>query len=226
MTIIDDLMVSSKDAALQNMKNKQPVVIAEIKRASPSKGDIGQINDPVKLALEYQEMGAWAISVLTESTQFKGSLEDLRKVARAVNIPVLRKEFISTKFQIKEAFLAGASLVLLIVRALNDNLLKELFSYAKLLGLNVLVECHNEVEINKALELLDAKIIGINTRNLADFSVDQELFAKLASKIPEDCIKVAESGVKDYQDIENYGKMGADVVLVGEAFVKGMRLNK
>lgn len=193
-------------------------VIAEVKRASPSRGDLATIADPAALARTYAANGASTISVLTEGRKFKGTLDDLRAVRAEVSVPVLRKDFIAEKYQILEARAAGADLVLLIVAALEQQLLSELNEFALSLGLTVLVETHSREELHRALDI-DAKLIGVNARNLSTFELDRELFASLVGEIPADVIKVAESAVRNATDVQHYRDAGADVVLVGEALV-------
>ncbi|AXE54528.1 indole-3-glycerol phosphate synthase TrpC [Aurantimicrobium sp. MWH-Uga1] len=193
-------------------------VIAEVKRASPSRGDLSPIADPAALARTYAANGASTISVLTEGRKFKGTLDDLRAVRAEVSVPVLRKDFIAERYQILEARAAGADIVLLIVAALDQELLAELNEFALSLGLSVLVETHSREELHRALDI-DAKLIGINARNLNTFELDRDLFASLVGEIPSDVIKVAESAVRNATDVQHYRDAGADVVLVGEALV-------
>lgn len=190
-------------------------VIAEIKRASPSKGHLSDIPDPAVLAREYERGGASAISVLTEGRKFLGSLDDFDKVRAAVHIPVLRKDFIVTDYQIFEARAHGADLVLLIVAALDDAQLKHLLDLAHELSLTVLVETHTREEIERARKA-GAKVIGINARNLKNLKVDVNKYNELAADLPDDVIKVAESGVFGAVEVEDYARAGADAVLVGE----------
>ena len=190
-------------------------VIAEIKRASPSKGHLSDIPDPAALAREYEKGGASAISVLTEGRKFLGSLDDFDKVRAAVHIPVLRKDFIVTDYQIFEARAHGADLVLLIVAALDDAQLKHLLDLAHELGMTVLVETHTREEIERARQA-GAKVIGINARNLKNLKVDVNKYNELAADLPDDVIKVAESGVFGAVEVEDYARAGADAVLVGE----------
>ena len=190
-------------------------VIAEIKRASPSKGHLSDIPDPAVLAREYEKGGASAISVLTEGRKFLGSLDDFDKVRAAVHIPVLRKDFIVTDYQIFEARAHGADLVLLIVAALDDAQLKHLLDLAHELGMTVLVETHTREEIERARKA-GAKVIGINARNLKNLKVDVNKYNELAADLPDDVIKVAESGVFGAVEVEDYARAGADAVLVGE----------
>lgn len=190
-------------------------VIAEIKRASPSKGHLSDIPAPAALAREYEKGGASAISVLTEGRKFLGSLDDFDKVRAAVHIPVLRKDFIVTDYQIYEARAHGADLVLLIVAALDDAQLKHLLDLAHELSMTVLVETHTREEIERACQA-GAKVIGINARNLKNLKVDVNKYNELAADLPDDVIKVAESGVFGAVEVEDYARAGADAVLVGE----------
>ncbi len=190
-------------------------VIAEIKRASPSKGHLIDIEDPATLARQYEQGGASAISVLTEGRRFLGSLDDVDAVRAAVHIPVLRKDFITTDYQIWEARAHGADIVLLIVAALDDTQLAHLLKLTHELGMTALVETHTREEIERAIAA-GARVIGINARNLKDLRVDVGKYTELASNLPEDVIKVAESGVFGAVEVEDYARAGADAVLVGE----------
>lgn len=194
-------------------------VIAEVKRRSPSKGALADIPDPAELARAYELGGAAAISVLTEERRFGGSLADLRAVRAAVDAPLLRKDFMVSEYQIVEARVAGADLVLLIVAALNDDELRRLHDRASGLGLTVLVEVHDEPETERAVAL-GATLIGVNARNLKSLVVDNDTFARLAPLIPDTVIKVAESGISGPEDAAGFAALGASVVLVGEALVK------
>jgi len=194
-------------------------VIAEVKRKSPSKGDLAAIKDPAKLARAYAAGGADAISVLTERRRFSGSLEDLVAVRAAVPTPLLRKDFIVTEYQLLEARAAGADLVLLIVAALDDSALRRLYEFARGWGMTVLVEVHDEAEIARALAV-GAELIGVNARNLKTLEVDPDAFGRLVKLLPEGVVKVAESGIAGPEDAARYADEGADVVLVGEALVK------
>lgn len=194
-------------------------VIAEVKRRSPSKGDLADIPDPAALARAYAAGGADAISVLTEERRFNGSLDDLRAVRAAVPTPLLRKDFIVTEYQLLEARAAGADLVLLIVAALDDPTLARLHDAARSLGLTVLVEVHEADEIARAIAV-GAELVGVNARNLKTLEVDPEAFGRLVGLLPEGVVKVAESGIAGPEDAARYAAQGADVVLVGEALVK------
>lgn len=195
-------------------------VIAEVKRSSPSKGALADITDPAALAADYAAGGAATISVLTENRRFGGSLADLRAVRAAVSVPVLRKDFIVTSYQLWEARAAGADLALLIVAALDQTALECLIDRAESIGLTPLVEVHDEAEVERALDA-GATLIGVNARNLKTLEVDRDTFARLAPRIPDTVVRVAESGVRGPHDVIEYAKQGADVVLVGETLVKG-----
>ena len=193
-------------------------IIAEIKRSSPSRGALAEIADPSSLAAAYEAGGASAISVLTEGRRFGGSLADLEAVRAVSSIPVLRKDFIAEPYQVFEARAAGADLVLLIVAALDQPRLVELFTMINGLGMTPLVETHSADEVDRALDL-GADVIGVNARDLSTFELDQDLFGTLADQIPSGVIRIAESAVKTPADVAHYRRAGADVVLVGEALV-------
>jgi indole-3-glycerol phosphate synthase len=195
-------------------------VIAEVKRSSPSRGALAPIANPAALAADYQAGGAATISVLTEGRRFGGSLADLRSVRAAVDVPVLRKDFIVTSYQLWEARAAGADLALLIVAALDQNELESLVDRAVSIGLTPLVEVHDEEDVDRALDA-GATLVGVNARNLKTLEVHRDTFARLAPRIPDDVVRVAESGVRGPHDVFEYAKQGANVVLVGESLVKG-----
>lgn len=195
-------------------------VIAEIKRRSPSKGALSDIPDAAALARQYELGGASAVSVLTEQRGFGGSLEDLSDVSDAIGIPVLRKDFLQTEYQVVEARAHGADWVLLIMAGLEDHAVTSLLDLARSLGMAALVETHSASEVDRALEC-GAEIIGINARDLSTFELDSSLFGRLAPKIPEGIIRVAESAVGNSQDVARYRDDGAHAVLVGEALVTG-----
>lgn len=201
-------------------KLKNVGVIAEIKRASPSKGKLAEIPDSGALAIEYATGGATAVSVLTEQREFLGSLEDLAKVRASIDIPVLRKDFIANEYQVLEARALGADLVLLIAAGLTKKRLSELYKFTLELGMQALVETHDANEVAIAAEI-GAAVVGINARDLVTFDTDRDLFGKLAGELPAQCIKVAESAVRSKSDVESYASFGADLVLVGEALVTG-----
>jgi indole-3-glycerol phosphate synthase len=195
-------------------------IIAEVKRASPSRGDLAAIPDPALQARLYEQGGASAISVLTEERRFKGSLADLEAVKAAVGIPVLRKDFIATPYQVFEARAAGADLALLIVAALDQQLLARLHALMLELGMTPLVETHSADEVARAADV-GARLVGVNARNLSTFDLDRDLFGRLADSIPAGAVKVAESAVLAPADVARYRAAGADVVLIGEALVTG-----
>jgi len=195
-------------------------VIAEIKRASPSKGDLAPIEDAAELAKTYESSGASAISVLTEQRKFKGSLADLIAVREAVSIPVLRKDFVSLEQQVLDARSYSAYLVLLIVAGLEQAKLEKLARFVESFGMTPFVETHSGEEVTRAIDA-GAQLIGINARDLSTFETDRSLFEQLATSLPKDCIAVAESAVRNVQDVTAYANAGADMVLVGEALVTG-----
>jgi indole-3-glycerol phosphate synthase len=192
-------------------------LIAEVKRASPSKGDLRADLNPRELAAAYRSGGAAAISVLTEPDHFRGSMEDLGAV-REAGLPVLRKDFIIDPFQVFESRAWGADALLLIVRAVGDEL-ASLYRSAVSLGLDVLVEVFDESDLERALAL-DPELIGINHRDLTTFEVDPDRTAKLAPLIPDGCTIVALSGVEEHAEVEALRSAGADAVLVGESLVR------
>jgi len=195
-------------------------VIAEVKRSSPSRGALAMITDPAALAADYAAGGASIISVLTEQRRFGGSLEDLAAVRAAVDIPVLRKDFMVTSYQLWEARAYGADVILLIVAALDQLTLVGLHERAESLGMTALVEVHDEAEIARAVDA-GARVIGINARNLKTLEVDRSTFARLAPLVPSGVVKVAESGVRGTHDVIAYAQAGASAVLVGESLVTG-----
>ena len=195
-------------------------VIAEVKRSSPSKGALAEIADPAGLAGEYAAGGASVISVLTERRRFGGSLSDLDAVRARVDTPLLRKDFVVSSYQLWEARAHGADIVLLIVAALDQPALVSLHERAQSLGMTVLVEVHDEQEIARALDA-GARVIGVNARDLRTLQVDRSTFARLSEHIPQDVVKVAESGVRGPHDVLEYARHGANAVLVGECLVTG-----
>ncbi|MET4780229.1 indole-3-glycerol phosphate synthase TrpC [Glaciihabitans sp. UYNi722] len=195
-------------------------IVAEVKRSSPSRGPLADIPDPAALAVSYETGGASAISVLTEQRRFGGSLADLEAVREAVQLPVLRKDFIADPYQVVEARASGADILLLIVAALDQQTLSSLFELTTQLGMTALIETHNAEEVSRALDI-GAGLIGVNARDLSTFELNQDLFGSLADQIPSGVIRVAESAVKTAADVAHYRNAGADVVLVGEALVTG-----
>lgn len=194
-------------------------LIAEFKRRSPSAGWIRQKALVAETVEAYSECGARAISVLTDENFFGGSLSDLATARAASSVPLLRKDFVLEEVQLFEARAAGADAVLLIVRALDDVALRDLLTTARGIGLDVLVETHNEEEIGRALAA-GADVIGVNHRDLANFHVDLQLTTKLLAKLPTDVLVVAESGIRDEADVRTLGAAGVDAVLVGETLMR------
>ncbi len=194
-------------------------IIAEVKKASPSKGIIREDFDPMVIAQAYEKGGADALSILTEPHYFQGDKEYLGMVRRYVNIPLLRKDFIVDKYQLVEALVYGADYVLLIAKALSRKELKELLQYTQHLGMEVLVEIHDKTDLIKAI-FAGANIIGINHRNLETFEMDMKLSEKLISLIPNSKVIVAESGINDHETVVELSKVGADAFLIGEHFMR------
>jgi indole-3-glycerol phosphate synthase len=194
-------------------------VIAEVKRTSPSKGELAAITDPAALAMQYQEAGASAVSVLTEGRRFGGSLADLDAVRNRVTIPVLRKDFMVDEYQFLEARAHGADIVLLIVAALSRSQLKDFYDLSCELDMASLIEVHTAQELESAMEI-SPRMIGINSRNLKTLDVDTKAFADLIPQIPAEIIRVAESGIATRSDVQGAQAAGASVILVGETLVK------
>ncbi len=205
---------------LAALRTPDVAVIAEVKRSSPSRGRLAAITDPASLAAQYQAGGARMISVLTEQRRFGGSLDDLDAVRAAVRVPVLRKDFFVTSYQVHEARAHGADVVLLIVAALEQNVLIGLRERVESLGMTALVEVHTEDEASRALDA-GARVIGVNARNLKTLEVDRSTFERIAPGLPSDVVKIAESGVRGPHDLIEYAGAGADAVLVGESLVTG-----
>ena len=203
----------------ESLKKPGTRIIAEFKRASPSLGDIDVAADPAERARMYEEGGAAAMSVLCDGPRFKGSPEDLRRAKGAAEIPLLAKDFISTKERLVEVRDAGASAALLIVRYLDDALLAELLATTRALGMDALVEAHTAEEIRRAVDV-GADIIGVNCRDLETLSVDLSVSERLLGEIPEGIVRVAESGVRTRADIERLAAAGADAFLVGTTLMK------
>jgi indole-3-glycerol phosphate synthase len=245
VSVLDDLLVGVREdlaarqastplRALQDRAVAQPrardavaalrqpgiAVIAEVKRASPSKGVLAPIEDPAALAEQYEAGGASVISVLTEQRRFGGRLADLDAVRARVEVPVLRKDFVVSSYQVWEARAHGADVVLLIVAALAQEALVSLVERTESLGMTALVEVHDEQEAERAL-LAGARVVGVNARNLKTLEVDREVFATVAPMLPGGVVKVAESGVRGPHDVLAYAHCGADAVLVGEGLVTG-----
>ena len=200
------------------LKGDQIKVIAEVKRASPSKGALSAIGDPAALAEQYENAGASVISVLTEERRFKGSLADLTSVRDRVSIPILRKDFMVDEYQFFEARAHGADMVLLIVAALAKSQLRDFYDLATEMGMAALIEVHTADELERAMELTP-RIIGVNSRNLKTLEVNPVAFSELIPQIPNEVIRVAESGISQRSDVEFAQSHGADAILVGEALV-------
>jgi len=194
-------------------------VIAEVKRSSPSKGALAPITDPAGLAAQYEEAGAHVVSVLTEQRRFGGSLADLDAVRKAIELPILRKDFMVDEYQFYEARAHGADVVLLIVAALSKNQLEDYFHLSNELGMRSLIEVHANDELERALEI-SPEIIGVNSRNLKTLEVDARAFAELIPQIPSSIARVAESGISTRDEVVFAQECGATAILVGEALVR------
>lgn len=194
-------------------------VIAEVKRSSPSKGALASISDPAGLAAQYEEAGAHVVSVLTEQRRFGGSLADLDAVRKAIELPILRKDFMVDEYQFYEARAHGADVVLLIVAALSKNQLEDYFHLSNELGMRSLIEVHTNDELERALEI-SPEIIGVNSRNLKTLEVDARAFAELIPQIPSSIARVAESGISTRDEVVFAQECGATAILVGEALVR------
>lgn len=201
------------------LKKDRLSVICEVKKASPSKGLIRENFNPVEIAEEYEKAGADAISCLTEEYYFKGSSEFLTAIREKVNIPIIRKDFIFDEYQIYEAKVIGANAVLLIAAMLSTEEMKRFYDLAESLGLECLVETHNEEELEKTIKFMP-KIIGVNNRNLKTFDVDLNATERLGNLMPEETILVSESGIKDNSDMKLVRSLGADAVLIGETLMR------
>jgi indole-3-glycerol phosphate synthase len=194
-------------------------VIAEVKRSSPSKGELAPISDPAGLAARYEEAGAHVVSVLTEQRRFGGSLADLDAVRKAIDLPILRKDFMVDEYQLYEARAHGADVVLLIVAALSQNQLEDYYHLSTELGMRSLIEVHTNDELERALEI-SPEIIGVNSRNLKTLDVDTRAFAELIPQIPSTIARIAESGISTREEVVFAQECGATAILVGEALVR------
>ena len=206
-------------ADISSFQNNSLSLIAEVKRSSPSKGALAPISDPALLASKYEKGGASAISVLTERRRFGGSLEDLDAVRKAVDLPILRKDFMVDEYQFFEARAHGADLVLLIVAALSKNQLLDYLDLTQELGMHAIVEVHTMDELEIALDA-PSEMIGVNSRNLKTLEVDPIAFKDLLPRIPIDVIRIAESGISTSADVQYAVDSGANAILVGEALVR------
>jgi indole-3-glycerol phosphate synthase len=204
---------------LPNLISDEISVIAEVKRSSPSKGSLAPITDPAGLAAQYEEAGAHVVSVLTEQRRFGGSLADLDAVRKAIDLPILRKDFMVDEYQFYEARAHGADVVLLIVAALSKNQLEDYFHLSTELGMRSLIEVHTNDELERALEI-SPEIIGVNSRNLKTLEVDARAFAELIPQIPSTMARVAESGISTREEVVFAQECGATAILVGEALVR------
>ena len=228
--IIESKIEEIKKLKLISIKREKPVlnvveslkkkpIIAEIKKASPSKGVINDKIDIVKQAKKYQEYGAGAISVLTDKNFFKGSFEDLCKISKSVNIPVLCKDFILDEIQIENAYNCGADFILIIVYILDDFKLKALVDYAKKLNLNILFEVHSLDDFSR-IKKFNPEIVGVNSRNFHSLKIEKDRAINVIKNLKGDFLKVAESGISTKKDIEIFKNAGADAFLIGTAFME------
>jgi indole-3-glycerol phosphate synthase len=204
---------------LPHLISTEMSVIAEVKRSSPSKGALAPITDPAGLAAQYEEAGAHVVSVLTEQRRFGGSLADLDAVRKAIDLPILRKDFMVDEYQFYEARAHGADVVLLIVAALSKNQLEDYFHLSTELGMRSLIEVHTHDELERALEI-SPEIVGVNSRNLKTLEVDSRAFADLIPQIPTNIARVAESGISTREEVMFAQECGATSILVGEALVR------
>ena len=216
---ISSLEINDEFPFEKALKGDEIAIIAEVKRASPSKGMIAEDFDYIEIAKDYEKAGASAISVLTEPYFFQGSNDYLSEISQIVSIPILRKDFVIDEYMIYEAKAIGASAVLLICSILDKGTLKEYIDLSHSLGLSALVEAHDENELKTALDC-GARVIGVNNRNLKDFTVDFNNAINLRKSVPEDAIFVSESGVKTKEDIDLLRENDVDAVLIGEFFMK------
>lgn len=208
-----------------NRADRLVAVIAEVKKASPSKGVLCEQFDPLHIAQTYAQHGTSAISVLTDERFFQGHLDYLRSIRKSVSVPVLRKDFLISRYQVAEAREAGADAVLLIVAALSDEQLRDLLHYAQELGMDALVEVHTESDLHRALNA-GATVIGINNRDLTTFHTTLEVTERLAPQIPPGCIVVSESGIESAEDVRRVARAGVHAVLVGESLMRAKEVGQ
>jgi len=206
---------------IEAIKNKDTSIIAEIKKASPSKGIICENFDHIQIAGDYIRAGATAISVLTDKKYFQGNIEYIKDIRPLASLPILRKDFIIDSYQIDEAKAYGADAVLLIAEALDANQLSDLHTQAKELGMDCLVEIHSERELDK-IDFTQIKLVGVNNRNLEDFSVDITTTLRIASQVPEGIVLVSESGISSIDDIVKLKKVGVKAFLIGETLMRSV----
>ena len=207
------------DALHAKRAQKIPAVIAEVKKASPSKGIIRADFDPVKIAMTYELSGATCISVLTDQPYFKGADQDLEAVKQSAHLPVIRKDFMLTPYQIYESRALGADCILLIMAALDDDTVKDLYHKATSLDMDVLIEVHDEEELERALAI-DPMMVGVNSRNLKTLEVNLQTAFDLVQKIPPHIIRVAESGISNHSQLQSLFEAGYDAFLVGESLMR------
>lgn len=216
---VSKLEISDEFPFKQALKDPEIAIIAEVKKASPSKGLIAEDFDYIEIAKEYEQAGASAISVLTEPYFFQGSNDFLKEISENVNIPLLRKDFTIDEYMIWEAKSLGASAILLIVSILDDDQLKDYLDLAHELGLSAIVETHDADEIRTAIDA-GAQIIGVNNRNLADFTVDINNSINLRSLVSDDITFISESGIKTKEDVTRLKENNVDAVLIGETLMR------
>jgi len=225
----EEILVNSRSclSIIKSIKQKEPIgIIAEIKRHSPSKGELNGNVNPIKQAKEYEKAGAAAISVLTDTPFFKGSFADIESIRKVVDIPILCKDFIVDPIQIYKAKSVGADAILLIVAALDQEQLQNLYCQATALGLEVLVEVHNEEELLRALAI-GAIMIGINNRDLSSFEVSLQTTVKLAKQFDrEEVLFISESGMANREDVKLVREAGVEGILVGETLMKANNIEK
>lgn len=214
-----DAMRGFKNALQTKLNSGDAAVIAEIKKASPSKGVIRADFDPIAIAKSYEESGAACLSCLTDETYFQGHDDDLRAARKATSLPVLRKDFIIDSYQVSEAHALGADCILLIAAILDQSELSDLYAQARELGLDVLIEVHDAAECERAL-LLSPTLLGINNRNLHDFSVSLDTTLDLLPLVPKETLLVTESGIGSSEDVDSMRRAGVNAFLVGEAFMR------
>ena len=222
------IKIVKKREFLKNLLEKKTDrfnLIAEIKKSSPSKGDICLNFQPLEIALDYQKAGASCISVLTEENFFSGSIHFLSQIKKVVDLPLLRKDFIVDEWQIYESYFFGADCILLILAILDDKQMLHFYKIAKELELDVIVEVHDDQELERALKL-KVECIGINNRNLKTLKIDLNTFKKLSKKIPKDIIRICESGISKNSQIREYTSYGADGFLVGESLMSSANIKK
>jgi indole-3-glycerol phosphate synthase len=214
-----------KNLIQESQQNKTNNIIAEIKKSSPSSGEIIKNYDPNNLAYQYEESGAGAISILTESNYFQGSIDHLSLISKTSRLPILRKDFIIDIYQIYESKVYKADAILLILTILTDHQIKEYIKIANELGLDCILETHSKDELDRAIKI-DYPIIGINNRNLDNLSVDTNNVFNLIKSIPKDINIIAESGIKTYSNIQSYNEAGIYNFLIGESILKANNINK